>query len=126
MNEYAREYIMILVYILIGLIAGIRIASLFMGNALVPAGYYTTYDLVVKTASVFTTAVDYVYYVVMYVTTTFYSVIQPSKALILKPKNALVSLEKSWVELPYMKCIVAAFFISLILQLLSRRKPSRR
>jgi len=117
---------MILVYILIGLIAGIRIASLFMGNAIVPAGYYTTYDLVVKTASAFTTAVDYVYYVVMYVTTTFYSVIQPSKALILKPKNALVSLEKSWVELPYMKCIVAAFFISLILQLLSRRKPSRR
>jgi hypothetical protein len=125
MNEYAREYIMILVYILIGLIAGIRIASLFMGNALVPAGYYTTYDLVVKTASVFTTAVDYVYYVVMYVTTTFYSMIQPSRALILRPKNALVSLEKSWVELPYIKCIIAAFLISLVLQF-SCRKPSRR
>ena len=117
---------MILVYILIGLIAGIRIGSLFMGNALVPAGYYTTYDLVVKTASVFTTAVDYVYYVVMYVTTTFYSVIQPSRALILKPKNALVSLEKSWVELPYMKCIIADVLISLVLQLCSCRKPSRR
>jgi len=126
MHEYARVFIMILVYILIGLIAGIRIGSLFMGNALVPVGYYTTYDLVVKTASVFTTAIDYVYYVVMYVTTTFYSVIQPSRALILKPKNALVSLEKSWVELPYIKCIVVAIAISLVLQLCSCRKPSRR
>ena len=115
---------MILVYILIGLIAGIRIGSLFMGNSIVPLGYYTTYDLVVKTASVFTTGVDYAYFVTMYVINTVYAIIQPSRALILKPKNALVSIEKNVLELPYIKCIVAAILISLVLQC-SCRKPSR-
>ena len=117
---------MILVYILIGLIAGIRIASLFMGNALVPAGYYTTYDLVVKTASVFTTAVDYAYFVTMYATNTVYAIIQPpSRALV--PVYQLVSTEKNVFELPYIKCIVAALLISLVLQCsCSCRKPSRR
>ena len=123
MHEYAQVYIMILVYILLGLIAGIRIASLFMGNALVPAGYYTTYGLVVNTVSVLTTALDYVYYVGMYMTTTFYGLIQsPSKALILKPKNALVSLEKSWVELPYINYIAAAIVISLVLHCRTGRR----
>ena len=123
MHKYARIYIMILVYILIGLIAGIRIGSLFMGNSIVPLGYYTTYDLVVKTASVFTTGVDYAYFVTMYVINTVYAIIQPSRALILKPKNALVSIEKNVLELPYIKCIVAAILISLVLQC-SCRKPS--
>ena len=124
MHEYARVYIMILVYILIGLIAGIRIASLFMGNALVPAGYYTTYDLVVKKASVFTTAVDYAYFVTMYVTNTVYAIIQPpSRALV--PVYPLVSTEKNVFELPYIKCIVAAILISLVLQC-NCRKSSRR
>ena len=113
---------MILVYILLGLIAGIRIGSLFMGNALVPAGYYTTYDLVVKTASVFTTVVDYAYFVTMYVINTVYAIIQPSRALV--PVYPRVSTEKNVLELPYIKCIVAAILISLVLQC-SCRKPSR-
>ena len=118
---------MILIYILIGLIAGIRIGSLFMGNALVPVGYYTTYDLVVKTASVFTTAVDYVYFVTMYVTNTVYALIQsPSRALVPTSKYPLVSTEKNVFELPYIKCIIVAVLISLVLQLCSCRKSSRR
>ena len=117
---------MILIYILIGLIAGIRIGSLFMGNSIVPLGYYTTYDLVVKTASVFTTAVDYVYFVTMYVTNTVYAIIQsPSRALVPVSKYPLVSTEKNVFELPYMKCIIAAILISLTLQLLTCRNYRR-
>ena len=126
MHEYAPVYIMILIYILIGLIAGIRIGSLFMGDSIVPLGYYTTYDLVVKTASVFTTVVDYVYFVTMYVTNTVYAIIQsPSRALVPTSKYPLVSIEKNVFELPYMKCIIAAILISLTLQLLTCRNYRR-